>query len=546
MKSILGALFVVLLLSITLMLGLDIFFFRPPDSSDQSSSQEMLKHLQDKAFFDEKEKKENELPGALAEQIPPKESRQDAPKSLAYRNPGDENRFRFFSLLLALLGMPLFSAIGSIALFLTENASSIFIDVVDKLTAHTLFIPLPLFTFAGYVLSQTCAPERLVRFSRALIGWLPGGTALIAAISCAFFTAFTGASGVTIIALGGLLYPILIKEQYGEKFTLGMITTGGTLGLLFPPSLPVILYGVIASTSMQGMGNNSGMEIKDLFLAGLIPGTLMILIIAFYGMWIGVHHKEEKPAFSWKELGQSTLKALPELLTPLIVILGYFGGYIQLTESAAYTALYVILVEIFLYKEIHLKNAVEIAKKSMVLIGAILIILMMAMALTNLLIMAKVPDQILSYMKQHVTSPMTFLFLLNIFLLIVGCLMDIFSAILVVVPLIVPIALAFQIDPVHLGIVFLTNLGIGYMTPPVGMNLFITSLRFKKSLFGVAYTCVPFLLLSLCVLALITYIPAISLYPVKHPWVIWAFFVGVVLVLILCSFFFNKKRSGME
>ena len=541
MKRILSSVFVVFLLSCTVIIGLDIFLFRPPVSLDKSSQEDMLNQLQERV--EEKEKKEMDLPGALAEQLPSKENKENSNKPFSPRSSGDENRFRIFSLLLALLGMPLFSAIGSIALFLSESAKSIFIDVVDKLTAHTLFIPLPLFTFAGYVLSQTHAPERLVRFSRSLIGWLPGGTALIAALSCAFFTAFTGASGVTIIALGGLLYPILIKEQYGENFTLGMITTGGTLGLLFPPSLPVILYGVIANTSMQGMGNNTNLEIKDLFLAGLIPGTLMILAVTFYGMWIGMRHHEERPVFAWKELADSTIHALPELLTPMIVILGYFGGYIQLTEAAAYTALYVFLVEMLIYKEIKIKNGIEIAKKSMVLIGAILIILMMAMSLTNLLIMAKVPDQILYYMKQHVSSPLTFLILLNLFLLIVGCLMDIFSAILVVVPLIVPIALAFQIDPIHLGVVFLTNLGIGYLTPPVGMNLFITSLRFKKSLFKVAYTCVPFLLLSLVVLGIITYIPAVSLYPVKHPWVLWAFFAGILLILVLIAFFKGSHKT---
>ncbi|NUM34511.1 MAG: TRAP transporter large permease subunit [Candidatus Brocadiae bacterium] len=487
-------------------------------------------------------KKDGELPGALAEELPSKETKDNSNKPISHKSPRSENRFRIFSVLLALLGMPLFSSIASIALFLSENAKSIFIDVVDKLTAHTLFIPLPLFTFAGYILSQTNAPERLVRFSRALIGWLPGGTSLIAAISCAFFTAFTGASGVTIIALGGLLYPILIKEQHSENFTLGMITTGGSLGLLFPPSLPVILYGVIANTSMQGMGNNTNLEIKDLFLAGLIPGTLMILVVAFYGMWIGIRHNVPRSTFSWKELLDSTIHALPEILTPMIVILGYFGGYIQLTESAAYTALYVFFVEMFLYKELKMRKAIEIAKKSMVLIGAILIILMMAMSLTNLLIMAKVPDQILFYMKQHISSPLTFLILLNIFLLVVGCLMDIFSAILVVVPLIVPIAIAFQIDPIHLGIIFLTNLGIGYLTPPVGMNLFITSLRFKKSLFKVAYTCVPFLFLSLGVLGIITYIPAITLYPVKHPWILWLFFSGIFLLFIGLSFIRRNKE----
>ncbi|HPY75485.1 MAG: TRAP transporter large permease subunit [Planctomycetes bacterium] len=540
-----GNFFVILLWICVFLCALDIFFLRP--AVVQKEQQNMGKQIT--TWIQRRPHSEYELPSALALTIPQSnietisnenEEKSELPEPLP-SNP-NENKFRFLSLLLALLGAPLFSIIGTMSIFLSPSTTSIFVDVVDKLTSHSLFIPLPLFTFAGYVLSESKAPTRIVRFSKALLGWMPGGTVFIAVLSCAFFTAFTGASGVTIVALGGLLYPMLKQENYSDTFTLGMITIGGSLGMLFPPSLPMILYGVIASNSMQGM-TNATLQIKDLFLAGLIPGTLTLLVVGLYGAFQNLKTEITTSSFSFQELKESTKAVIPELLIPFVMLGGYYGGVLQLTESAAVTALYVVLIEKYYYKDIQYKQLINITQKSMVLIGAILIILMLAMSMTNLMILAKVPDQLLQYMKEHVTSPWTFLLLLNGFLIIIGCLMDIFSATLVIIPLIMPVALAFQIDPIHLGIIFVTNLSIGYATPPVGMNLFITSIRFKKSIFYIAYTCIPFILLLFVVLGLVTYIPALSLYPIQYTWIIPTFYVCLVTALVLFSLWIRKKNQ---
>jgi len=540
-----GNFFVILLWICVFLCALDIFFLRP--AVVQKEQQNMGKQIT--TWIQRRPHSEYELPSALALTIPQSnietisnenEEKSELPEPLP-SNP-NENKFRFLSLLLALLGAPLFSIIGTMSIFLSPSTTSIFVDVVDKLTSHSLFIPLPLFTFAGYVLSESKAPTRIVRFSKALLGWMPGGTVFIAVLSCAFFTAFTGASGVTIVALGGLLYPMLKQENYSDTFTLGMITIGGSLGMLFPPSLPMILYGVIASNSMQGM-TNATLQIKDLFLAGLIPGTLTLLVVGLYGAFQNLKTEITTSSFSFQELKESTKAVIPELLIPFVMLGGYYGGVLQLTESAAVTALYVVLIEKYYYKDIQYKQLINITQKSMVLIGAILIILMLAMSMTNLMILAKVPDQLLQYMKEHVTSPWTFLLLLNGFLIIIGCLMDIFSATLVIIPLIMPVALAFQIDPIHLGIIFVTNLSIGYATPPVGMNLFITSIRFKKSIFYIAYTCIPFILLLFVVLGLVTYIPALSLYPIQYTWIIPTFYVCLVTALVLFSLCIRKKNQ---
>lgn len=408
-------------------------------------------------------------------------------------------------LFLALFGSPLFTIIGVVALLAFHSAfidSSAVIVELYRLSNSPTLLAIPLFTFAGYLLAESNAPKRIVALTKAFLDWIPGGLAVVSLISCAIFTAFTGASGVTIIALGGLLYPILLKEKYPEKFTLGLLTTSGSLGLLFPPSLPIILYGLIAKVS-----------IDKLFVAGFIPGILLLILLSFYSFSHGRKIETPRTEFTVKNILQSAKESFWEIPLPFIIIGGIYAGIFTVTEAAAITAFYVLIVEVFVYKDLKLHSDVpRIMQSSMVLVGAILIILGTALGLTNYLIDAEVPMKIFNLIQNLITSKTLFLILLNIFLLIIGMLMDIFSATIVVVPLIIPIALAYGIDPIHLGIIFLVNLEIGYVTPPVGLNLFISSYRFEKPLSEVYTSTLSFIFLRLIILVLVTYIPQLSLY----------------------------------
>jgi len=408
-------------------------------------------------------------------------------------------------LLLALLGTPLFVVIGAGALLAFHYAEiepqAIIIELFRIASAPTL-LTIPLFTFAGFLLSESNSPKRLVNLANQIFGWVPGGLSIVTLITCAFFTAFTGASGVTIIALGGLLFPILIKEKYQENFSLGLLTTGGSLGLLFPPSLPLILYGLVARVS-----------IGDLFIAGIFPGLLLIIILSLYGIRHGIKYKVPRTELCLSEIIKAFKTAAWEVPLPVLIVGGIYGGIFTVTEAAAITACYVLFIEVVIYKDIKpFQDLPKIATDSMVLVGGILIILGCSMGLTNILIDEEIPMKILDSMKVFITNKYFFLLCLNVFLLIVGCLMDIFSAIIVVVPLIVPIATQFGVNPVHLGIIFLTNLEIGYSTPPVGLNLFISSLRFKKPVFQLYAASLPYIGLLLIALAIITYFPALSLF----------------------------------
>jgi len=401
-----------------------------------------------------------------------------------------------------LVGAPLFILMSGLALFAFYSAeidlSAVAVEVYRMSTAPTL-VTIPLFTFAGFVLAESRAPKRLLDVADSLLGWMPGGVALVCLFVCAFFTAFTGASGVTIIALGGLIYPILRDQGYSERFSLGLVTTCGSIGLLFPPSLPIILYGIIAKV-----------DIDSLFLAGIIPGFIMIFIIGVYA--IKQDRTREKRTFNFRLAVKALISAWPELPIPLIVLGGIYGGFLTANEASALLALYVFMMYFFIKKELKLSSDLtKIVVESMRLVSSILIVLCSALALTNYLVDQEVPLKILQFMRTAIHSPYTFLFVLNIFLLIVGCLMDIFSAIIVVVPLILPIAQDFGINPVHLAIVFLTNLEIGYITPPVGINLFISSFRFEKSVSELYRVSFPFLILSILALLIITYIPWLTL-----------------------------------
>jgi C4-dicarboxylate transporter DctM subunit len=407
--------------------------------------------------------------------------------------------------LIALLGAPLFTVFGAVSMlaFSSEgiDPSVIMVDLNRIFTNPTL-VAIPLFTFSGYMLAESKAPIRLVNLARSIFGTIPGGLAVVALVTSALFTAFTGASGVTIIALGGLLYPILLKENYPEKFSLGLITTTGSLGLLFPPSLPIILYALVASIS-----------IDKLFAAGLLPGILLVVILTIYCIRQGKKFNLPRHAFTWSNVRSAFRGAAWELPLPVVVIAGIYSGAFTATEAAAVTAFYVLIIEVFVYKDLKLFSDIpRVMRDSMTLVGAVLMIIGVAMGLTNFLIDQEVPNKLFAMTQEFIQSPTMFLVVLNVFLIIVGMMMDIFSAIIVVVPLIKPIAEAYGINPVHLGIIFLTNLEIGYLTPPVGLNLFISSLRFEKPVFTVVRATLVYIGILLVALIIITYVPWLSLW----------------------------------
>jgi C4-dicarboxylate transporter, DctM subunit len=410
--------------------------------------------------------------------------------------------------LLAFLGAPLFAIIAAVAMLAFRgegiDSSAVMVELY-RIASNPTLVAIPLFTFAGYILAESKAPARMVNLARAFFGAIPGGLAVVALVTCALFTAFTGASGVTIVALGGLLYPILIKEHYTERFTLGLITTSGSLGLLFPPSLPLILYGLIAGISIDG-----------LFTAGITPGILLLVILGSYAVRQGKKQRVPRVAFRWQTARSAIREAVWEIPLPILIIGGIYLGVFTATEAAAVTAFYVVLVEVFITRDLKLfTDLPRVMKDSMLLVGAILMIIGAAMGLTNFLVDEEVPAKLFDFTKEFISSPVLFLIILNLFLIVVGMMMDIFSAIIVVVPLIKPIAVAYGVDPIHLGIIFLTNLEIGYLTPPVGLNLFISSLRFEKPVFTVVRSTLVYIGILLIALIIITYVPDLSLWLVR-------------------------------
>ena len=405
-------------------------------------------------------------------------------------------------ILAAVMGAPIFVVIGGAAMVLFLGQE--FPVPVAAVPAETLRIvvspsipAIPLFTLAGYLMAEGRGGERLVRLFRALFGWLPGGLPIVATLVCAFFTTFTGASGATILALGGLLLPVLVANHYSERFSLGLLTATGSIGLLFPPSLAVILYAVIAQ-----------IPIPDLFVGGIVPGAIMVGAVCLYGVWRGHVEKTPRVPFDAREALAAVNEAKWELALPVIVLVGMFGGYGTLVELSAVTVVYVLVVGLAIHRDLDVRrNVSDGVLKCVTLIGGVFAILGVAMGLTNYLVDAQVPMFAADWVEAHVESKLVFLLALNVFLLIVGCLMDIFSAIAVVVPLILPIAAVYGIHPLHLGIIFLANLELGYLTPPVGMNLFLAAYRFEKPVVEVWRAGLPFLLLLTLVVLLVTYVP---------------------------------------
>ncbi len=410
----------------------------------------------------------------------------------------------------ALLGAPLFAVIAASAL-LGFRSEGVDLSVVAiefyRLAEMPVLVAIPLFTFAGYLLGESQAPARLVRLTNALLGWLPGGLALVALTACALFTAFTGASGVTIVALGALLVPALRQAGYPERFTLGLVTTSGSLGLLFAPSLPLILYAVVAQQLSVGVPVGVG----DLFRGGALPGLLMLAILSGWSLWQGRRLPRAGQGFSWAEAAAAVRESAWELPLPFAVLGGIYTGAFAVSEAAAVTALYVLVVEVGIRREITWARLPGVMRESMVLVGGILIILGASLASTNYLIDTEVPTRLFAWIRAHVSDRLTFLVLLNAFLLVLGTMLDVFSALVIVIPIILPVAVGYGIHPVHLGIVFLANMQIGYFTPPVGMNLFIASYRFDRPVLELYRATLPFFFLLLAAVLVITYWPALTL-----------------------------------
>ena len=407
----------------------------------------------------------------------------------------------------AVLGMPIFALLGGIAMiaFFTDGSRPILplINAHEALTSPSANLAaIPLFTLTGFLLAEGQSSTRLLRALRAVFGWAPGGTAVAAATLCAFFTLFTGGSGVTILALGGLLLPALLKEGYRERFAIGLLTASGSLGLLFPLSVPLILYGIVAQN----------VAIEDLFIGGLVPGLLMLALLAALGVREAYVSNATRTPFQLRELVGALWGAKWVLALPVVVLWALFGGYVTMSETAAIAALYALIVQRFIHRDVPtFKDVVRVAGECVALVGGVLVILSIAVGLTNYLVNAQVPTLLIEWTQSHIESKALFLLALNVFLLLVGTVMDIFSAIVVVAPLLLPLADAYEINYVHLGVIFIANLELGYLHPPLGLNLLLASYRFKKPVLEVMWATLPMLgILALGVL-LITYAPWLTL-----------------------------------
>jgi len=402
----------------------------------------------------------------------------------------------------AVAGVPIFIVLGGIGLMLFAHSAQplevIANEAYSLLTSHSL-PAIPLFTFTGFMLSESKAGERIVRLFKSLFAWFPGGLAIVAILVCTFFTTFTGASGVTILAVGGLLSYVLVKGQYKQQFSTGLLTATGSIGLLFPPSLPVIIYGVTAQVS-----------IKDMFIGGVAPGIILVLAMILFGVLFAKKNKVPRERFVFKEAAAAVKGSFWEILLPVIIVWGYFGGITTLVESGAVAVIYAIFVEAFIHHDIKVKELKGVLLKCMPIIGGVLAILALAKGLSYYIVDAEIPMQLTAWVQATISSKYVFLLLLNIALLIIGCFMDIFSAIMVVVPLIIPLGTLFGIHPVHLGIIFLANMELGYMTPPVGLNLYLASYTFNEPIRKIYKDVFPFLLIQLVAVLLITYVPFFS------------------------------------
>ena len=445
--------------------------------------------------------------------------------------------------LFALMGLPLFACLTALGLFGLHHAGSPLsggLEDVSQLTGDKAvsLSTIPLFTFAGYVMAQAKTAQRLVRMGTSLLGWIPGGLALLTLWTCAFFTTFTGASGVTIVAVGGLILPALERAKYSKRFSLELVTGSGAVGLLFPPSLPLIVYGIIFGLTRGHSGGGATelaeFSVEKFLFAGIVPGLVLLGILSTYCVFEGWRSKAPREPFAlWKpfaialppigipwglavdeEFRMALWDLKWEIPIPFLVIGLLATGWAQIPESAALCALYVLIIEVFVYKDISVRrDLLKLTRESMTLVGAIFVKMIGATLLTAFFIYAEVPTQLFEWLSQYVHGAGTFLLVMNVVLLLVGCLMDIFSAIIVVVPLIVPAANTFGIDPYHLGVIFLLNLEIGYLLPPAGLNLFIAAFRFNRPITELYRAVVPFILLMALTLGIVTYVPSLTVVP---------------------------------
>lgn len=406
-------------------------------------------------------------------------------------------------IILCIIGTPLFSLIAASAMFGYASQEidlmAIVIEIIG-ISDMPFLSAIPLFTLSGYLLSESNAPKRLVALTDVFLGWMPSGLAIVSILACALFTAFTGASGVTIIALGAILYPALKEDGYSDKFNLGLITTSGSLGLLFAPSLPLILYGVIAEVS-----------IDNLFKAGILPGLMMIILLSFYSFSVNAKNSKSGKSFNLKKALITLKECAWEIPLPFLVLSGIYSGFFAISEAAALTALYVFIVEVVILKEIKFIDLPSLMRESMIMVGGILIVLAVSLASTNYMIDSGLPQKIFGLVSEVVDDQITFIILLLLFLIILGAILDIFSAIVLVVPILLPIAEMYEINQIHLGIIFLSTMQLGYLTPPVGINLFIASYRFDRSIIDVYSSTIPFFLILLISVILIAFLPSLSI-----------------------------------
>jgi len=402
------------------------------------------------------------------------------------------------------LGMPIFAAIGGVALLLfwfEGTPASAVPGEAYRMATSPMLPAIPLFTLAGYILAEGGASHRLLRFASALVGWMPGGLAVVTTLVLAFFTPLTGASGITILAMGGLLLPMMMRAGYPERHSVGLVTVSGSIGVLFPPSLPVILYAYYAE-----------LDLDRLFVGGLLPGLMLVAGVAIWGAWQGSRAGAQRTTFDVEELGKALWLAKWDVLLPVVIIAGIFGGFATLVEAAALTVLYAFVIECLVFRELDMRRDLPaITVESVTLVGGFMIILGVALGLTNYLIIDQVPMHALEWVKAYIESPWLFLLAINVLLIVVGALMDIYSAIIVIVPLIVPMAAAYGVDPVHLGIIFMANAQLGYLMPPMGENLFLSAYRFKQSLPQVYVSTLPYVLILLVIVLLVTYVPVLTL-----------------------------------
>jgi C4-dicarboxylate transporter DctM subunit len=406
----------------------------------------------------------------------------------------------------AVFGLPIFATLGGIALLLFWNAglpvASVPVETY-RLVASPVLPSLPLFTLAGYLLVEGGAAARLLRVYTSLFGWLPGGLAITTAVGCAIFT--WAGSGVTILSMGGLLLPMLVRARYPQGFSIGLINGSGSLGLLFPPSLPVILYGIYSQTA-----------ISTLFVAGFVPGLMMVAMVSAWGVLQAVRCGAERATFSFAEARKAIWEAKWEIAVPFIVLIGLFGGFGTLVEAGAITVVYCFVVEGLAAPDFSVRRDFpRVALECVTVVGGVLMIIGCAVGLTSYLVAADAPTVLIAWVDAHIASRYVFLLLLNVVLLLSGTFMDVFSAIIVMVPLITPLAARFGVDPVQLGIIFLANLELGYLTPPIGMNLCLSAYRFKQPMTTVYRATLPVYLILMLGVLLITYVPALTLLPVK-------------------------------